>query len=326
MTDLVPWSARRLLHQGVLCHIAVRTPSGPHLTPVVFVYDGGRVWLTTSRRSVKARTWKQDRVVAGMVRAGEAAVTFQGKVRTFDAFDPLSWPAATAGAPWLIRAGTRFTFKNARFFAGYAVDAGRVPLAWSPPGRVFARVGLAHGWVLGEDGGIAEAWGEAEPAGARFRRSFQELPRARGLDLGVPAKIRRVLGASGAGALAVQPEGAGPAILPVRWRRVGAEGAFDAVVPRALAELTGAGPDVPAALTLDHASAWRASEMSGMLVRGSAALYASGETRRGAAALRERIRMAGAPEDALDDTALIRLRPSRVVWWRGWTSGSVAGR
>lgn len=326
MTEAVPWSARRILHQGVLCYLAVRTSTGPHLTPVVYVFDSGRVWLTTSRRSVKARTWKQDRVVGGLVRAGEHAVTFRGRVRTYDAFDPLSWPAATVGGPWLIRAATRFTFKNARFFAGYAMDAGRVPLAWSPPGRVFARVGLAHGWVLGEDGAIEEAWGPDQSSGASFRRSFQELPRTRGLDLGVPAKIRRDLGAAGTGALALQPDGAGPVILPVKWRRVAAEGAFDAVVPRALAELTEAGPDAPAALTLDQASAWRAAEMSGVLVRGTAALYAPGETRRGAGALKERLRLAGAAEDAGDDVVLIRLRPSRVVWWRGWTSGTVAGR
>lgn len=325
MTDAVPWLARRVLHQGVLCHLAARTPSGPHLTPVVYVFDGGRVWLTTSRRSVKARAWKQDRTVAGMVRAGELAVSFRGRVRTYDAFDPLSWPAATVGGPWLIRAATRFTFKNARFFAGYAADAGRVPLAWSPPGRVFARVGPELGWVV-KEGAIVERWGADEPRGARFRRSFQELPRGRGLDLGVPARIRRVIGASGTGAVGFQPEVGEPTVLPVRWRRVGAEGAFDAVAARALIDLTGAGPDVPAALTLDHASTWRASDMSGMLIRGTAALYATGETRRGVAAMQERIRLLGTPEDALDDAVLVRIRPSRVVWWQGWTSGTVASR
>ncbi len=324
MTDPVPWSARRILHQGVLCYVAVRTASGPHLTPVVYVFDGGRVWLTTSRRSVKARTWKQDRTVGGLIRAGEQSMTFRGRVRTYDAIDPLSWPAATVGGPWLIRAATRFTFKNARFFAGYAVDAGRVPLAWSPAGRVFARVGLGDGWVVSEDGALVEGWGDHAPPGARFRRSFHELPRVRSVDLGVPVKIRRALGASGTGALALQPEEREPLVLPVRWRRVAAEGAFDAVVPRGLAELSGAGPEVPAALTLDHASAWRASDMSGMVLPGSAALYAPGETRRGAAELRNRIRLAGAAEDAVDDAVLIRLRPSLVVWWLGWTSGTVA--
>src|SRR5439155_284292 len=63
VTDPVPWSAGRILHQGVLCYLAVRTGSGPHLTPVVYVFDGGRVWLTTSRRSppLVASTWGRRR-------------------------------------------------------------------------------------------------------------------------------------------------------------------------------------------------------------------------------------------------------------------------
>jgi hypothetical protein len=256
-------------------------------------------------------------------------VMFQGGVRTYDAVDPLSWPAATAAAPWLIRAGTRFTFKNARFFAGYAVDAGRVPLSWSPPGRLFARVTPETGWVLDEAGEVVESWGVVDTVpGARFRRSFHGLPRARGVDLGVPAKVRRDLGVSGPGALALDAVtgSASPITLPVRWRRVAAEGVFDVAVPRGLSELTGAGPESAAALAVDHASAWRASDMSGMLIRGTGALYAPGETRKGVAELHERIRLAGIRPDAVPDTVLVRLRPSQVVWWRGWFSATVAAR
>jgi len=319
MSDAIPWSARRILQHGVLCYLAVNSASGPHLTPLVYVFDSDRIWVSTSRTSVKARAWKRDRAVGGLVRAGDQVVVFRGRVRTYDAIDPLSWPAATVGGPWLIRAATRFTFKNAKFFAGYAADAGRVPLAWSPAGRLFARVGLDEGWVLGGDGAPTEAWGEPDRLGARFRRAFQELPRARGLDLQVPAKVRRTLGTSGTGVVAIA-SGEGPVLAPARWRRVAAEGAFDAVAPRGLIEATGGGPDVPTALTVDHASAWRASEMSGMLARGKAALYAPGETGRGAGALGERIR--ATDPDAAEDSVLIRLRPSRVVWWRGWTSGT----
>jgi hypothetical protein len=107
---------------------------------------------------------------------------------------------------------------------------------------------------------------------------------------------------------------------------VPAEGTFDAVIPRQLAELSGAGPEVPAALTIDQASSWRASEMSGILVQGTAGVFAPGETRKGADALRHRILQGGTPKEAVDDAVLFRLRPSRIVWWRGWSSGTVAGR
>ena len=49
-----------VLDQGRFCAVATTTPRGPHCTPLVFASSGARVWLTTSRRSVKARSWKAD--------------------------------------------------------------------------------------------------------------------------------------------------------------------------------------------------------------------------------------------------------------------------
>src|SRR5207249_3353594 len=219
VTGPVPRAARRVLEEGVLCHLAVRTPWGPHLTPVVFVLDGGRLWLTTSRRSVKARTWKDDPFIGGLVVTGDRAVSFHGRVRTYDALDPLSWPAATVAGPRLVSAATKFSLKNARFFAGYAVDARRVPLAWTPPGRVFARIDLSAGWLLSiPDGSVLERWGER--TGRRrtsFRASFEPLGRTRPLDLRVPRDVRSAGGPGGQAPLALD-EGIGPpVVLPARW-------------------------------------------------------------------------------------------------------------
>lgn len=315
-----------MLERGVLCHLAVRTSFGPHLTPVVFALDGGRLWVTTARRTAKAVVWRRDPQVAGMVRHGDAAVSFRGVVRTYDALDPLSWPAALVGAPSIARATARFSLKNARFFAGYAVDAGRVPLAWTPPGRVFAAIGVTSGALLETDGRgwrAAEAWGEW-PAGSGRSSSFGPLPPARGLDLRVPARIRDRVGDHGEGALAVEAAGR-LTVLPAAWRRVGREGAFDAALPEALLELSGAGPSVPAALTVDRASRWRAADMAGMLLRGTGHTFAMDATRRGRAALRSRLE-AAAPDADPAEMALVRLRPDRAVWWEGWDSGTVRAR
>jgi hypothetical protein len=317
VTARLPAAARRILAEGILCHLAARTPAapGPHLTPVVFVLDGGRLWLTTSRSSVKARAWRQDPAVAGLVRAGEAAVAFRGRVRTYDALDPLSWPAATVAGPRLIRAATRFSLKNARFFAGYAVDASNVPFAWTPPGRVFVGIDLLAGVVL--DGGeVVAGWGTWR-GGAAFRRSFAAGPRRRGLDLRVPADVRRAVGSTGRGAVAFDA-GDELSVLPVAWRRIAAEGSYDAVMARALAEMSAAAPRSPAALTVDVASSWRASAMVGMLLQGPPELFAADTVSRGRAALGGRLGgQAGGP------AALVRIRPGRIVWWRGWTSGTV---
>jgi Pyridoxamine 5'-phosphate oxidase len=322
-TPRLPPAAEQVLERGTLCHVAVGTSFGPHLTPMVFALDGGRLWVTTARRTAKAGAWRRDPRVAGMVRHGDEAVAFRGVVRTYDALDPLSWPAAVLGAPLLARAAARFSVKNARFFAGYAVDAGRVPLAWTPPGRVFAAIAVASGALLGREGStwrVADAWGEW-PAGTARSTSFAALPAARGLDLRVPASVRERLGDRGEGALAMQAGGR-LTVLPVSWRRVGREGAFDAALPEALLELAGTGPTAPAALTVDRASRWRAAEMAGMLLRGTGHTFAVGATRRGRTGLRARLE-AAAPGTDPAGMALLRLRPDRVVWWEGWTSGTV---
>jgi hypothetical protein len=322
MTVELPSRARYILEEADLCHVAVRTPQGLHLTPVVFVLHDGLLWLTTSRRSVKRRAWRGDPIAAGLVRHGEAAISFRGGVQTYDALDPVSWPAAAAGGTRLVGAAVRFTRKNARFFAGYAVDARRVPFAWTPPGRVFASIALDAGVVVDlADGVPRERWGRWG-SDEVTKRAFAPLGRARGLDLRVPLPVRERAQQSPVAAVALDGV-AGPVAFPAPWRRVAGEGAYDAVLHRGLHALAGAGPETVASLTLDEASAWRAMEMRGMLLQGRASAYAPADASRGVRALRRRI--AACTDASVEEQVLVRLRPRRVVWWEGWTSGSFTG-
>ncbi|HJP64846.1 MAG TPA: pyridoxamine 5'-phosphate oxidase family protein [Actinomycetota bacterium] len=309
-------AALDVLERGVLCHLAVATAHGPHLTPVVYVLHAGRLWLTTARSSVKARAWRSRPEVAGLIRHEGLAVTFRGRVITYDALDPLSWPGAVVGAPRIATAATRFSMKNARFFAGYAVDANRVPLSWSPPGRVFAAVRLTAGWLLAPDGPVGEGWG-SWTTGTEYRKTFG-VAKGSAVDRKVPSGIRTAIGDEGEGALGLQDEGR-LTVLPAAWRRVGSEGAYDAVLPTATLALADAGLRPRAAITVDRASRWRASAMTGILLQGPAELHSLEATTRGKQALRGRLRY---PDP--DDLALVRVRPDRVVWWRGWTGGRVA--
>ena len=307
MTARLPRAAGRVLQEGTLCYLAVATRHGPHLTPVVYALDGGRIWLTTSRTSVKARALRRDRGVAGLVRTGDLAVAFRGRARTYDALDPLSWSHAVVAGPRLMRAATRFSLRNARFFAGYAVDARRVTLAWTPPGRVFVGVEVTSGALLDPVAGkVVSLWGQwgANPPRIRYKRKYSALPARRGLDLRVPRSVRSAVGAAGEGALAM---GEGDSIvLPVRWRRIAREGSYEATLARAFLEVAGdsgsegLGEKGCVALAVDRLSSWRAADMAGMLLQG--------------------------PGDAFtlpDGLALMRIRPRRVVWWEGWSSGSV---
>jgi hypothetical protein len=306
-------AVRGVLEQGRFCAVATTTPHGPHCTPLVFASSGGRLWLTTSRRSAKTRAWKTDPSVAGLVRHGGLAVTFTGSVKLYDALDRSTWGDAIAGATSIARATAAFSAKNARFFAGYAIDAKQVPFAWTPPGRVFVGIDVER-VALADDEGVQEGrgrWRGEAVSHPTFRRTTKT-----GDPLGgVPAGLRSRLGEEGDGALTLVGD-RGPVVVPVRWR-LGEAGLMAALPTQTLA-LADAGPDAPAALMLDRASAWRARDMVGAMAQGTAQLYVLDALASGA-------RSAKAIASSIDPDAdaLVRLAPSRVVWWQGWSSGTV---
>jgi nitroimidazol reductase NimA-like FMN-containing flavoprotein (pyridoxamine 5'-phosphate oxidase superfamily) len=299
------------LDQGQFCAVAALTPNGPHCTPLVYASSGARIWLTTSRRSVKARAWRTDPSMAGLVRDEDLAVTVTGTVRTYDALDRRTWAAAVAGATSIARATATFSAKNARFFAGYAVDARQVPFAWTPPGRVFVGVDLER-TALVDGQGVQEGrgrWGGAAGSHPTFRRSS-------GVDVAeyLPEEVADRVGREGHGALAIVGD-RGLVVLPVSWRAEAK--ALYAALPTETLALAGAGPDAPVALMVDRASVWRARDMVGAMFQGAAAIYVEGVVGSGATSLRK---IAGSMSTAA--SAVVRITPRRVVWWRGWASGS----
>jgi nitroimidazol reductase NimA-like FMN-containing flavoprotein (pyridoxamine 5'-phosphate oxidase superfamily) len=305
-------AVQTVLEQGPFCAVATSAPTGPHCTPLVFAYSGGRLWFTTSRRSVKTRAWKVDPSAAGLVRHGDLAVTFTGSATLYDALDRSTWGDAVAGATSIARATAAFSRKNARFFAGYAFDAKQVPFAWAPPGRVFVGIELARTALLDEEG-VQEGrgrWAGTSVSHGTFRRSTKgDDPLA-----ALPREVRRSLGAEGDGALTLIGD-RGPVVIPVRWRAD--EHALFAAVPAETLALAVAGPDSPAALTVDEASAWRARDMVGAMVQGTASIHVLDSLGSGA-----KIARALATEIDPEADALVRLAPSRLVWWRGWSGGS----
>ena len=310
--SFVSTAVQGVLEEGQFCAVAAATPNGPHCTPLVFAYSGARLWLTTSRRSVKARAWRVDATTAGMVRQGELAVTFTGTVKTYDALDKRTWGGAVAGATSIARATAGFSRKNARFFAGYAFDARQVPFAWTPPGRVFVGVDLER-VALVDDDGVQEGrgrWGGEIASHPTFRRSssggdpLEPLPR----------DVANAIGREGRGALAIAGE-RDLAVLPVRWRAEPT--ALYAAIPADTLAMAGAGPDTSVALTVDTPSPWRARDMVGAMLQGSAEFFAEGHVGSGAKSMRA---IASGISPSAD--ALVRITPRRAVWWKGWTSGS----
>jgi Pyridoxamine 5'-phosphate oxidase len=297
--SLLSREASAILDRGTLCHVASATSSGPHVTPLVYAVAGDRLWVTTSRGSTKAKAWRRDDRVGGLVRDGERSVAFGARVRWHDALDPGTWIRSTFEAPIVTLAAARFTVRNARFFAGYAVDANHVPLAWTPPGRVFAELRLER-WARFDGDAVVESWGDWPGRGERVRgRRRSSTPRGPGrptaLDA-LPSDVASLTEGTREGALALVVEGEA-VVLRTRWDRDG--DALVAAVPADVEALVELPVDVPAALEIDRAARWRAREMAGVMVRGNGAVS----------------RRAGGVS--------VRLIPQRVVWWRGWDSGTV---
>lgn len=315
MTRVALAPLREVLGRSSFCHIATSTPRGPHVTPVVFSVAADRMWVTTSRGSVKARAWRRDPRVAGLVRAGTEEAVFTGTVTTYDLLDPESWGRSVHEGLIIALAAGRFVRKNARFFAGYAVDAGQVPLAWTPPGRVFAELLVERSAVV-EAGRVVGAWGvwgDDAPSLERFRAiRTGEGPLDR-----LPGDVRGELGTAGIGALALEtPDG--PVALPARWA-VDGTGLY-AVLSAKLLALAGADATPSVALQVDRPSRWRARDMVGAMVRGDGEIAITGRLASGDRSA-SRVAELGGIEPV--GAAVVRIRPRSLVWWRGWSSGTV---
>ena len=323
MTASMSSDLERVLERGSFCHVATSTTLGPHVTPMVYAFSGGRVWVTTARGSVKAGAWQRDDHVAGLVQDSATALSFTGRVRTFDALDPATWGRSLREAPTLAVATARFTTKNARFFAGYAVDARHVPLAWTPPGRMFAELSIERAAYI-EDGSVVRslgAWPGTVPSLPRFR-----AVRAGDDPLGrLPGDIAEALGRRGNGVLAVEGHD-GVVVIPTRWAISGSQ-LYAAPSASALALIGLREPVAPAALGIERPSSWRAREMIGSMVRGTARVYTvdllvSG-ARSATSIITQTRGVSAAASGSETGAALVAISPERVVWWRGWSSGTV---
>jgi len=318
----IPAGAMEILERGTFARLAVRARRSLHLTPLVYATWGDRLWVTTARRSVKARAWERDPFVAGLVRDGTGAVSFVGTVTRHDALDPDTWMESIPRSREIVRATRAFTFRNARFFAGYAVDARRVPLAWTPPGRVFAEISLDRGAVV-DRGALASRWGGwPEGAGLSGLDVFDaETKRERFAFAGLPSAVIESLSRGGRATAALGSGERRAVVLPVSFSTD--SGDVLLAVSGELLAAAGTGPSFDVSLEVDAGSAWRARSMVGAFLAGRADAFVPERLTSGReAALRalERIRTSSAQD------ALLRLHTERVTWWEGWSSGTVARR
>jgi hypothetical protein len=129
--------------------------------------------------------------------------------------------------------------------------------------------------------------------------------------------VRESLDARGDAAVAIS-RAEGTVVLPGSWTLGGPD--LYAIIPRVVLELAGpGGPEPRVAVAVDRPSTWRAREMVGAMVQGVGEALDLEHLRSGRASAERIARSSGADPGG---ASLLRVHPSRLVWWRGWTSGS----
>src|SRR5688500_9665992 len=82
-----------------LASVAVDAKRGPHVTPQVFAAFGGRLWMATPHRSVKARVLRRRPGVGLLLRGERSTAIVAGEAEVLDPAKPWSlFGAATEAA------------------------------------------------------------------------------------------------------------------------------------------------------------------------------------------------------------------------------------
>jgi hypothetical protein len=270
---------RAVLRSAPVLHSAVATRRGPHLTPTVFSWAAGRLWLVASRHSVKVRVLRADPRVGLLLTDGSRQVVGAGVATVWDALPGAPWPGPGELA--------RGPLGAARYLTENLGHALAVVADHPTPALLVDRVAVSitpERLALVDGADLVDQWGKwpAEPDAARTPADA-----APGAGAPLTPLAPDLLAADGPAQLGWSTPH-GPLALPSRWHAERGE----AELPATLLDLAGAPPEGPACLTVTT-SGHRMSDKRGALLRGH------GTARR-----------AG-------DRATVRLRPVTVTTWHG---------
>ena len=288
--------AARVAAAARFAHVAVRTPSGPHVTPVLFALTADRIWLAVPRATLKARMLAAEPRVGLVLGAGDEALAITGEAAVLDPQRPAGLPARwteLARAPLALPA---YALRNAIELAGFAADL-RAPGASSPHNLVLVAVRPDRVTLAVRPAPVKRS-GRSAPG----RRA--PIPAA-AAPPGVPARLWALAAKAGPTVLGWETAD-GPLALPATWdpSRGAALLAPEAVAAAGLAK-PGGTRSAPACVCFDLTDGPRPSAKAGLLLRGRG----RGRARAGAG---------GASTVALD--------VDRATYWSGFQTATVSAR
>lgn len=171
----LPGRVTSALAEGRQAYVAVESDKGPHVTPELYVWSNGALWVAAASTTLKARVLADRRHAAVVVRLAGRDVIMDGPVDVFDVRKPTELVRQLRGVPRAVGAGARFALRNAHDLVAFAGDAlsGKMGLR-VPPARIMyalrpARVAFVEGdAVVGSWGwqtSDATGGGPATPTG-----------------------------------------------------------------------------------------------------------------------------------------------------------------
>jgi hypothetical protein len=152
MAAPLPPEAVSVLEEGRQAYLAVPSAGGPHVTPELYAWSGGKLWLAFASSTLKAKVLAKDPEACALVMTTGRAVVVKGEVELFDARHPATILGAASRLPAAARATTRFTVRNAPDLLGFVTDTTRGRIGWRPPPlRVLAALTPASTLLLEDD-------------------------------------------------------------------------------------------------------------------------------------------------------------------------------
>ena len=247
-----------ILSEARQVHVAVSSTNGPHVTPELFAWSGGRLWFASSVDTLKAAVLRRDSAIGAVVSIPGRSVVVAGEAEAFDPTAPVDLVGRACGLPSAARALASFTVRNAPDLLAFASDTLTGRLGWRVPSpRILFAIEPQHVVVL-ENDAVVDAAGDWA--------SLHLDPSADPLVVEDPPAVGVPIGGQPA-VLAIP----GPIALPGRWfaaeQQVFVAPALRPLVPSGELELS---------VVVDDYSAPGPAAKQGTLVRGRGRLRPDG--------------------------------------------------
>src|SRR4051794_9805455 len=77
------------LGEGRQAYVAVPSKNGPHVTPELYAWEGGRLWFASATTTLKSRVLPGAERAGAVITTGGRSVLLAGLVETFDLRHPV---------------------------------------------------------------------------------------------------------------------------------------------------------------------------------------------------------------------------------------------